>query len=310
MKHEFWWSRAGTAKRIAACLLTVLALAGMVFCYTPAGRDFWSAAFRTTGFAGRIPSDSLLTVHFLDVGKADAILLECGGHYALLDAGTYDRREDVCIYLKKQGVERLDYLIASHPDKDHIGGMAQVLEEYPVAKMIQAPLREELLPDTEEYRLLTEQLEKKRVPVSTIPAGKQVSLGGAVLKVIGPVREYEDTNNSSLVLRLEYQGFSVLLCGDIEKEAEQDLLQSGADLSADVLKVPHHGSDSSSAKKFLNAVSPAYAVISSGPDKNKLPKSEVLRRMEKAGAEIYRTDTDGTVVAAYDGKQVTVITEK
>lgn len=140
--------------------------------------------------------------------------------------------------------------------------------------------------------------------------GSVYSLGGAKLTFLAPLREYDNTNDSSLVFKLSYGDFTALFCGDMEEEAEEDLVASGIDLNVDLLKVSHHGSNTSSTKKFLKAVSPRYAVISVGPDKNNLPQKKVLRRLENFDAEIYRTDIDGTVIFSYDGEAITVYTER
>ncbi len=128
-------------------------------------------------------------------------------------------------------------------------------------------------------------------------------------EVLGPLQDYAESNNDSTVFRLQYDGFSMLFCGDMEAQAERDLLEGGAALRADVLKVAHHGSDTSTSAALLEAVQPRYAVISSGEDRSMLPRNAVLQRLHTAGAEIFRTDTDGAVVfSAADGK-ISVITE-
>lgn len=147
------------------------------------------------------------------------------------------------------------------------------------------------------------------VPVKTVGPGDSLPLGETSLEVLGPLEEYEETNDCSLVLRLDYLGFSALFCGDIEAQAELDLVKSGAALDADLLKVAHHGSASSSSRRFLEAVAPAYAVVSVGPDNSNLPREETLLRLEEAGATIYRTDTDGDLVFSWDGEQLSLWSE-
>lgn len=281
-------------------LLVFLALLALVSAL-PEGRRVWRRLFQQSGFSNE--TDAPLSIHVLDVGKADAILIRCEGHAALIDAGTYLNGETVVDYMARSNFPPLDYAIASHPDKDHIGGMGQVLLEAGAGLFLRSKYHEE------EYEGLEEVLEEKAIPQRILSPGDTLQLGGAVLEVLGPVKEYEETNDSSLVLRLSYQGFTALFCGDVEEGAEKDLIKSGANLKADLLKVPHHGSDTSSTKRFLKAVQPSYAVISVGPDNNDLPKEEALIRLEETGAEVYRTDTDGTVVFTYDGEEISVITE-
>lgn len=300
--------RTGPQKRAALwhALRTVF-LWALVFLLllsvTPQGRSVWEALFQASGFT--VKAEEPLSIHVLDVGKADAILIRCEGHAALIDAGTYLDGETVADYLSRGGFPALDYAVASHPDKDHLGGMAQVLSETEVKNFV----RSAWFP--EKYAAVKQVLEEKAIPCRTVSPGDVLPLGGAVLRVLGPGKEYSDTNNASLVLRLEYQGFTALFCGDIEEDAERDLVKSGADLSADVLKVPHHGSKTSCTKRFLAEAAPRYAVISVGPDNHELPDEQTLLRLENAGIEeIYRTDTDGTVVFTYDGSTIGIKTEQ
>lgn len=281
-------------------LLWLLAVAAVVSLTSP-GRRFWKSAFRLSGFdAG---TDAPLSIHMLDVGKADAILIQCEGHTALVDAGTYLSGETVVDYMARCQMGPLEYAIVSHPDKDHLGGMPQVLSEAGAETFV----RSEYFP--EEYGEVNAVLREKDIPCQIVSQGDALSLGGAVLRFLGPVREYEDANDSSLVFRLEYEGFTALFCGDIEKAAEKDLVNSGADLSADLLKVPHHGSKTSCSKRFVKAVSPRYALIPVGPDSNELPDEETLRRLSDAGAEIYRTDIDGAIVFSVEDGACHIKTE-
>ena len=211
-------------------------------------------------------------------------------------------------YLRRMGVESLDYVIASHPDSDHIGGLSQVLEELPAERLVIYPWPEEMR-QADEYLALETAASENAVPVREVRAGDSLPFGGTALDVLGPLEEYEGSNDCSLVLRLEYLGFSALFCGDIEYEAEKDLVKSGAALDADLLKVAHHGSAGSSSQRFLEAVSPEYAVISVGPDNSNLPREETLRRLESVGAAIYRTDTDGDLVFSWDGEQLSLWSE-
>ena len=296
-KRRAWLERLG--------LLLLAAL--LVFSATPTGQWAWQRLYTLSGFRGPA-EEAPLELHFIDVGKADAILLQCQGKTALLDAGTWASGSRVVDYLHRVGVERLDYIIASHPDSDHIGGMAQVLEEIPAESLVIYPWPEEMR-QSGEFRQLEEAAFSKQVPVLEVEAGDALPFGETCLQILGPLEDYEDTNDCSLVVRLEYEGFSALFCGDIENAAELDLVKSGADLDADLLKVAHHGSAGSSSERFLEAVSPAYAVISVGPDNSQLPREETLRRLEEVGAAIYRTDTDGDLVFSWDGEQLSLWSE-
>lgn len=282
-------------------------LLAMLFFVTPVGQALTDTLYRMSGFQGPV-EPAPLELHVIDVGKADAMLLRCEGKTALLDAGSYASGDRVVDYLLRIGVKKLDYVIASHPDSDHTGGMAQVLQELPVGELVIYPWPQEMRRSLE-FQSLEEAAVGCSVPVRERMPGDEIPLGATGLQVLGPLKVYEDTNNCSMVLRLDYLGFSALFCGDIENSAELDLVKSGVDLEVDLLKVPHHGSAGSSSQRFLEAVSPELAVISVGPDNSRLPREEALSRLEKAGAKIYRTDTDGDLVFSWDGEQLTLWSE-
>lgn len=286
-------------------LIIVIAIV-LVFTATPVGQEFWSNAFYAAGLADfRDPEDKpLLKLHFINVGDADALLIESKGETALLDAGYYDGGETTLNYLARQGVEKLDYAIISHPDGDHVGGMVTVLDKMPVGSFMQSEIKSSDDSMGLEYTLVREVLAKNDIPVTELAVGDTFTVGEAVCTVLAPMREYEDTNNTSLVIRLTYGSFSALFCGDVENDAEKDLVKSGEDIKADLLKVPHHGSDTSSTARFLEAVSPEYAVISTAD----IPKAEVQKRIEEY-AELYRTDIDGNIVFSFDGENIFIDTE-
>lgn len=294
------------SRRILGIALAAL----LVFSCTPSGGAMWKYLGTVSGFGDWREELPRLEIHLIDVGKADAILIKSRGQAALLDAGQAVSAGEIADYLYRHGVEKLDLLIMSHPDRDHIGGMPQILKELPVAQFLQGPLLPSLQPETQEYADLQAELEEHSVPRTVWRIGENVYLGDACFTAIGPVKQYDSTNNSSLVLRLTCGDFSALFCGDMEDKAEQDMVLSGASLKADLLKVGHHGSKTSSSLSFLQEVSPQYAAISVGTDRSNLPQEEVLARLEEVGAKLYRTDVDGDVVFIYDGAELTVKTEK
>ena len=292
----------------AAAVLCLLALLFGIF-FGPQG---WERLFRTAGL-GDIASQadgSPFLFHVLDVGKADALLLECEGHFMLVDGGTVDQGVNVCRYLEKNRITYLDYVVNTHPDKDHIGGLADVLEEVAVGTYLSPRLPEEYLPDSVAYRNTEQVLQQEHI-VRRYPAvGETFALGSAEVQVLGPVELHEDSNNNSLVLRVTYGQTRFLLMGDAERDEEYSLMERGIDLSADVLKVGHHGSNTSSSPAFLKQVSPEYAVIPVGESQHNLPKKEALDRLRQAGISTWRTDQHGTVIFTSDGEEIAVFTEK
>ena len=246
-------------------------------------------------------------VHFIDVGQADAALVICDGHYMLIDGGNAEDSDLVYSYLERHGAKNLDYMVASHAHEDHIGGLSGALNYAKVDNAL-CPVTEY---SSKVFQNMVKYLEQQGKSLTVPAPGDKFDLGSARVEILGPVQEYDDTNNTSIVLRIDYGETSFLFTGDMETGAEKDLLESGADVRATVLKAGHHGSDTSTGYQFLREVSPRYTVISVGEgNKYGHPSDEVLSRFRDAGTEVYRTDMQGHVIAESDGKTVTFRTEK
>lgn len=243
-----------------------------------------------------------LEIHFLDVGQGDAALLVSDGHAMLVDAGEEDKGTAVQLYLKKQGIKKLDYVIGTHPHSDHIGGMDVVLTKYKCNTLIMPDYES----DSKAYREVREVMKYERLPNSVPAPGQTYPLGSAAVTVIAPQKSYEDANNSSVGILITHGENRFLLTGDAEAEAEADILASGVDISADVYKAGHHGSATSSTEAFVNRINPRYAVISCGEDNAYgHPHGEVLNRFRQKGIQVFRTDEQGSIVAYSNGKEIT-----
>lgn len=243
-----------------------------------------------------------LTVHYLDVGQGDCMLLACDGEYMLIDAGDNSKGTAVQNYLTKQGVGTLKYVIGTHPDADHAGGLDVILYKFDCENVILPDVSK----DTKTYRDVLDTMDQKGYKNTLPAAGQEFTLGDAVCTVLGPRTSYEDANNNSVVIMVKHGSNRFLFMGDAEAEAEEDMQRGGADLKADVIKVGHHGSRYSSSKSFLQAVSPTYAVISCGED-NRYghPHAETLNTLRSMGVEVFRSDEQGTIVAVSDGSKIT-----
>ncbi len=248
-----------------------------------------------------------LTVHFIDVGQADSVLVQCDGANMLIDGGNVDDSDLVVSYLQDQGVTYLDYVVNTHAHEDHVGGLAGVLAVYETGS-VWCPVTEY---DSQCFRNFSKYADQQDLELIRPDPGSAYALGSATVTVLGPVEDDSDTNNTSIVLRVDYGATSFLFTGDAEAQAEQDILEAGYDVAATVLKAGHHGSNTSSCYRWLRAVNPEDVVISVGQgNEYGHPHEEPLSRFRDVGAAVYRTDLQGHIVCRSDGETVTFTTQR
>lgn len=252
--------------------------------------------------------ESTCAVHFVDVGQGDCTLVTCGGYSLLIDAGENGHESEVINYLRNQGIEKLDYVIATHQHSDHIGGMAEVLEEFEADVIIMPRLTKAQTPTNSTYTAFLKAVEASQAKVVSAKPGSVYNLGGATFEILGPVTDdAEDINNMSAVTKLTFGENTFLITGDAETEEELEILDNGADINCDVLRAGHHGSYTSSCKDWLAAATPEICVISCGEGNDYgHPHDAALKRIKKHTQEIYRTDICGDIVMVSDGKNITV----
>lgn len=239
-------------------------------------------------------------VYFIDVGQGDSSLIICDGHSMLIDGGPSSQAGTVTEFLLSRGITHLDYIVATHPDEDHIGGLAAAVSSTTVDKVLSAVSSD----NRESFKAFAASLSQQDVSITVPSAGDVFSLGSASVTVLGPVHTGSNDNNNSLVLRIVHGENSLLFAADAEQLEEKDILESGATVKSTVLKVGNHGASSSNSSDWLKAVQPSVAVISCGADNEYgHPTASVLDYMKSNNVKLYRTDLQGFLkVTEEDGK--------
>lgn len=250
-------------------------------------------------------SDKLI-VTFLDVGQGDSIFIELPDNkIMLIDAGNPQDGDSIVNIIKNKGFNRVDFLFATHPHADHIGGMQSVVESLNIGTIYMPRVEH----TTQTFLGLLTAIEQKGYKVKTAKVGVNIiNTQDLKLDIVAPNSDfYNDLNNYSAVIKLTYKDVTFLFCGDAERVSENEMIASGYDLSADVLKVGHHGSTSASSLSFLKQVNPKYAIISCGKDNSYgHPTDDTLNHLSSLGIKIYRTDEVGTIAIRSDGTTYTI----
>lgn len=250
----------------------------------------------------------LMRVHFIDVGQGDCSFIELGnGQTMLIDAGNPEDGDDIVEYIKDLQYGDIDYIVATHPHDDHIGGMAEVLKTFPVEKLYMP----NAVHTSYSFENLLNVIEEKDIDLNVAKSGTSILNSGPIdIDILSPVQdEYSDANNYSAVVRITYGESSFLFTGDAEKIVESEILNSEIDI--DVLKVGHHGSNSSSSEAFIEATTPQIAVISCGQDNMYgHPDYEVLSILDENNIKVYRTDEAGTIMVTADQKDNITVDKK
>lgn len=253
---------------------------------------------------GSADENGTLEVHYIDVGQGDSILIKQGDEAMLIDAGNNSKGSLVWTYLLSQNISTLSYVIGTHPDADHIGGLDVVIYKFD-CNHIFMPTKTS---DTKTYDEVLQTLKSKNQTFETPQQGDVYTLGDATFQVLTDAKKDfgDNTNDYSIAIRLTYGENSFLFTGDAEESAEQNLLESGLNLKCDVYKAAHHGADTANSAAFLQAVSPTYCVISCGMDNSYgHPRAGFLNSLRSMGVSVFRTDEQGTIIAVSDGTGIT-----
>ncbi len=247
------------------------------------------------GVISKIPNDGNLRVYCLDVGQGDCILVVNNNKTMLIDASTNQMGTKIVDYLRKLGITKIDYLIGTHPHEDHIGGIDNVISSFVIDKFYM-PKRQA---NTKTFEDVLDAASKKKLKISTPSVGDKFNVGDAECEVMSVSNDAENVNNCSIVIQMTYDGVKYLFTGDMESDMEAARSWN----QVDILKVGHHGSKTSSSKKFLDQTKPKIALISCGEGNDYgHPHDVAVKRIEKIGAKIYRTDKDKTIMVLQEKK--------
>lgn len=275
---------------LSLCILTMLVFGGC-----------GEGATDTASSSGDVAEDAPFVIHFFDVGQADSALVICDGETMLIDGGNIGDGDDVVASLYALGISELDVIVSTHTDEDHLGGLPDVMENFNVETLYVDGEPAE----TKIYQKFCDTAEAQDLEMTDPSPGESFALGGAEVTFLGPISLSSDPNGNSIVLRIDYGSTSYVFTGDATEKEEKEMVEAGMDLSADVLKVSHHGAEESSCYVFLRAVMPDHAVISVGAgNKYGHPTENTLSRLRDVGAAVYRTDELGAIICRSDGVNI------
>lgn len=293
---------------VKAALVAVAVVAVILAFLIGRGTLSFDSVKRFMGFSDKPATSAEMSVHFIDVGQGDSILVISNGEAMLIDAGEKDCGMIVADYLDGMNVTKLKYVIGTHPHSDHIGGLSYIIENYDVETVILPKVPEDLTPTTSTYERLLEAIKDKGLKIHGAK-DEMLSLGESTVQIFAPLGEYTDLNDYSVCTKVTHGENTFLFTGDTEKEAERNLvMRAGKSLDAKVMKLGHHGSGTASTVEILDAVNPRYAVISCGAgNKYGHPHEDAVDRVEKYADYILRTDLSGTIIFESDGEGINVI---
>ena len=283
-------------KRVQIELISILICIILIIC-SGCGEN----GYENSGEKNIYSCEGELVAYFLDVGQADSTLLVSDGEAMLIDAGNCDDSDFLVEYIGQLGIKTLKYIVFTHPHEDHIGSGEALIDNFGVEKIYMLDEYDEGLEGS-----LKHKIREKNIKTEMPEPGDRTYIGGCSVEFLGPVQDYSDTNDDSICLKINHGSNSMVFTGDAGSGPERDMIDAGFDLEADLLQMGHHGSSASGSYYFLREVNPRYAVISCGADNMYgHPHEETLSRLSDLGAEVFRTDEQGTVVAVDDGKNIT-----
>lgn len=291
----------------AALILILILIASALITYgEDIGIPTWSDLRNGFGLNNADTDEKLFEVTYFSVGDADCAYVHTNSFNMVIDTGYPTYESELFYLLKLNNITTLDAVVMSHGDEDHIGNTLRIIKSFNVDSII-APKAELVdFTENETYNEIIAYSKQNNIPVKYAECGDEFLFddGNIILKVVAPLEQFSDINNNSLVIKLIYKNSSYLFTGDIEVKAQKSLLKNGADLSADVVKVPHHGRSSSFYEEFMKSVNAKTAIISCGSTEKFYVSNNLLKFAQANNISIYRTDIDGNITVATigDGK--------
>ena len=298
-------------KITANCILVFIVFSLILSIFDITGIFTWRRLFTVTNLVDGVkPVNSNFAVYFLDVGQSDCTIVQCDNEILMIDVGTKNQVYNIRKSLYTLDINSIDYMVVTHQHDDHMSGAAEIIEHYDVANIMMPKLSSMNAVNSLTYKDLINKIGEYDVNPIAIEAGYTFKVGSALVEVLSPIKQDKELNNMSTVLKITYGDTSFLFQGDSEQKVENQLINLEYDVSADVLKVGHHGSNTSTSEMYLNEVNPDFAIISCGPDNNYgHPTHGIIDKLENREVETYITSLQGNITAISDGKTVSIITE-
>lgn len=295
-------SRTGASKKIVSFILTaILVILAAVF------KDEIKIDKTIT------LEDGNLGVYFVDVGQGNCTVIQSGDEGVIIDTGEKEYSKTVLDFLSSHGIEKVKYIIATHPHSDHIGSAATVIAKTKPEDVYTPYIKDEYVPTSKTYLNFLTAVDENNVSAHFVKKLTEISFGGAVISIVPPVSQVDDMNNMSLIVKIKFGGVSFLVCGDAEKSEMKEVLSKNRsfDFTADFYLMAHHGSLTSVYEPFLDAVNFTAAIISCGKDNEYgHPHEEAMDYLEKYSVKCYRTDEQGTVSVITDSESCNITTQK
>ena len=262
------------------------------------------------GSNGVKPVDSNFVIYYLDVGQGDSSIIICDDEVMVVDTSTTNHENEIHNALYALDIEKIDYLLITHQHDDHMGNAEYVIKNYSVTNIVMPSIGDGYDVEYEDYINLLNTIGEYNVNPISASNINSFNLGSASIDILSPNKNYDKLNNMSIVFKITYGDTSFLFQGDAEKQVEKQLIDDGIDLSADVIKIGHHGSNTSSTQNYLSYVDPSICVISYGKNNYRHPNSNVIKRLDDEGVDVYLSYFHGNITMISDGQTITVYTQK